>query len=340
MLRVRTPRSRAMPSSRNRLTRRAVIAGATAGTVALAADPASAQRRPSAPRTKGPRVWLDMDQQDLNEAYDQSVYAFNVENIQAREQETSDAALAQLVPSRVAYGTSDIEALTIFRAARANAPTLIFIHGGAWGDISSSRYAYLAENFVTAGAHFVAVDFIDVGRAGGNLFPMVDQCRRAVAWVYRNAASFGGSSSRIYLSGHSSGAHLAACVLTSDGASEALPADIVKGAVLASGIYDLKPVRLSNRSSYVKFTDEMEHALSPQRHVDRIRTPLILAYGTLETPEFQRHSRDFAAALTSAAKPVRLLPGKGYNHFDALETLANPYGFMGRAALEMLNLAT
>jgi arylformamidase len=327
-------------SSRNALTRRTVFAGAAAGTFALAADPASAQRVPTPPRTKGPLVWLDMDQQDLNEAYDQSVYAFNVENILAREREASAIALAKLAPERVAYGASDIELLTIFRTRRANAPTLIFIHGGAWGDVRASQYAYLAENFVTAGAHFVAVDFIDVGRAGGDLFPMVDQCRRAVAWIYRNAASFGGNSSGIYLSGYSSGAHLAACVLTSDWSSEALRPDLVKGAILASGIYDLKAVRLSNRSSYVKFTDEMEHALSPQRHVDRIRTPLIIAYGTLDTPEFQRHSRDFAAALTAAAKPVRLLVGRGYNHFDALETLANPYGFMGRAALEMLNLAT
>ena len=331
--------TRVLRKSDHKITRRAVLGAAAAGTLALAAEPARAQRLPAAPRSKGPLIWLDMDQQDLNDAYDQSVYAFNVENIQAREREASDAALAKLAPSRVAYGSSDVEVLTIFRTRRANAPTLIFIHGGAWGDIPASRYAYLAENFVTAGAHFVAVDFIDVGRARGDLFPMVDQCRRAVSWVHRNAASFGGSSSGIYLSGHSSGAHLAACVLTSDGSSEALPADVIKGAILASGIYDLKPVRLSNRSSYVKFTDDLEHALSPQRHVDRIRTPLILAYGTLETPEFQRHSRDFAAALTSAAKLPRLLVGKGYNHFDALETLASPYGFMGRAALEMLNLA-
>jgi arylformamidase len=83
----------------------------------------------------------------------------------------------------------------------------------------------------------------------------------------------------------------------------------------------------------------MEDALSAQRHLDRIRPPLILTYGTLETPEFQRQSRDFAAALTAVGKPVQLLVGQGYNHFETQETLANPYGFMGRAALEMMNLA-
>jgi len=90
--------------------------------------------------------------------------------------------------------------------------------------------------------------------------------RRALAWVYRNAKEFGGDASRLYVSGHSSGAHLAGVALVTDWRKEFdLPADTVKGGLLCSGIHDLKPVRLSARSSYVKFTDEMEHALSTQR---------------------------------------------------------------------------
>jgi arylformamidase len=104
-------------------------------------------------------------------------------------------------------------------------------------------------------------------------------------------------------------------------------------------MFDLKPVRLSKRSDYVKFTDEMEQALSSQRHLDKLNCPVTVAYGTLETPEFQRQSRDFAAAVQAAGKPVRLLVGEGYNHFEMLETLANPYGVLGRAVLEQMHLA-
>jgi arylformamidase len=103
-------------------------------------------------------------------------------------------------------------------------------------------------------------------------------------------------------------------------------------------MYDLKPVRLSARSSYVKFTDEMEHALSTQRHLDKLNAPTIIAYGTLETPEFQRQSRDFAEAVKKAGKPVEVLVGEGYNHFEIIETLANPYGVVGRAALAQMKL--
>ena len=72
-------------------------------------------------------------------------------------------------------------------------------------------------------------------------------------------------------------------------------------------MYDLKPVRLSKRSSYIKFTDAMEEALSAQRHIDRLNCPVVLVHGTNETPEFQRQSRDFAAAVTAAGKPATLV---------------------------------
>jgi arylformamidase len=325
----------------NGLTRRALVATAAGSALALAADPASAQRCPSPPRAKGPLVWMDMDQQELDEAYDQGVYAFNRDTIFERNAEANVRALQRIeAPQRVYYGSPEIEQVYIYRTRRPSPPTLIFIHGGAWLGGRASQSAYIAENFINAGANFVAVDFNNVTETGGDLFKMVDQCRRAVAWVYRNAASFGGSSGRIYLSGHSSGAHLAGCVLVTDWEREGLPLDMLKGALLGSGMYDLKPVRLSRRSTYVKFTDEMEQALSAQRHLDRINTPMVLTHGMLETPEFQRQSRNFAAALTAAGKSVRLLVGRGYNHFETQETLASPYGFMGRAALEMMNLAS
>jgi arylformamidase len=326
-------------TSESGLSRRAVVAGAAAGALALTAEPASAQRCPAPPRAKGPLVWLDLDQQELDDAYDQSVYAFNQSNIAGRRRASSDLVRSILgAPQRVAYGPTEIEKLDIYRTKRANAPINVFIHGGAWRNGHASDNAFLAEPFVNAGAHLVTPDFINVIEAGGDLFPMVEQVRRAVAWVYKNAASFGGDPNALYLSGHSSGGHLGGCIVTTDWAREGLPLDILKGALLGSGMYDLKPVRLSKRGEYVKFTDAMEQELSARRHLDRLHTPLILTHGTLETPEFQRQTRDFYAAVKAAGKPVELRVGQGYNHFETQETLGNPYGFMGRAAFQQMKL--
>ena len=298
-------------------------------------------------RAKGPIVWLDMDQQALDDAYDQLVYAPNRDQLTQRRIINSAAARKRIGdPLRFAYGPTPVEGLDVFRSIAESGgrtgggPVAIFVHGGAWRTGSASDYSFVAEPFVRAGGNFVVLDFTTVDDAGGSLFPMVEQVRRAIGWVYRNADKFGGDRERLYLISHSSGSHLAVCAVTHDWAKEGLPRDLLKGATVSSGMYDLKPVRLSKRSKYVKFTDAMEQELSAIRHLDRLATPLIVSYGTYETPEFQRQARDFAAAVKAAGKPVELLVGEAYNHFEMPETLANPYGLLGRAALAQMGLQT
>jgi arylformamidase len=294
----------------------------------------------SAARAQGPIVWRDMDQRELDDAYDQEVYAPNRAQVVERRIANSERTRQILgAPQRVAYGPTDIEQLDIFRTDRANAPVNIFIHGGAWRRNKAADYAVNAELFVRAGAHHVILDFINVDEAAGSLFPMAEQIRRAIVWVARNAESFGGDPDRLYLTSHSSGSQFGGVMVTTDWTQEGLPADLIKGATLCSGMYDLAPVRLSKRSQYVKFTDDMVEALSGQRHIDNLKTPLVLAYGTYETPEFQRQTRDFFAAVTKAGKPAELIVGQGYNHFELLETLASPYGLVGRAVLRQMGLS-
>src|SRR6516164_3424461 len=295
----------------------------------------------TAQRATGPIVWLDMDQQALDDAYDQLVYAPNRDQLTQRRIINIAATRKRIGdPLRFAYGQTPIEGFDVFPAggAKGGGPVAIFVHGGAWRTGSASDYSFVAEPFVRAGGNFVVLDFVTVDDAGGSLFPLVEQVRRAIGWVYRNADKFGGDRDRLYLISHSSGSHLAGCAVTHDWSKDGLPRDILKGATLSSGMYDLKPVRLSKRSKYVKFTDVMEQELSAIRHLDKLVTPLNISYGTYETPEFQRQARDFAAAVKAAGKPVELLVGEAYNHFEMLETLANPYGLLGRAALVQMGL--
>lgn len=320
------------------ITRRSVLAGAAA---AAAAAPALAQIPGQPNHVKGPRVFLDYDQAELDAAYDQSVYAPNQPQVTGRYVTNSEATRSRLgAPKQFAYGPTAVETLDVYPAKQANAPIHVFIHGGAWRGGKAKDYGFPAENFVNAGATYVVPDFVWVQDAGGDLGVMVDQVRRAVAWVYKNASSFGGDASRLYLSGHSSGGHLAGVILTTDWQKDFnLPADIIKGGVCGSGMYELSPVRLSARSSYVKFTDQMVAAYSSQRHIDKLNCPVTIVHGTFETPEFQRQNREFAAAVKAAGKPVELVVAQGYNHFEVMETLAHPYLFMGRAALQQLKLA-
>jgi arylformamidase len=326
------------------ITRRAILGGALA---AMSAGSLQAQQmqtflpRGIVPKPKGPRVFLDYDQEELDTAYVQGPWAPNADALREQQAQRNAATVARLGPPRqLSYGPTAIERLSLYTTERSNAPIHVLIHGGAWRVGSAARSLRFAEAYVDRGAHFIAVDFTSIDDAHGNLMTMVEQVRRAVAWIYRNAESFGGDSTQIYLSGHSSGGHLAATVLTTDWERDyGLPATPLKAAVVISGMYDLYPVSLSARREYVAFTPEVVDALSAIRHLDRLTVPVVVGYGTNETPEFQRQTREFVEAVRTAGKPIELLVGEGYNHFEMFNSLADPYGLMGRAMLRLMGLA-
>ena len=287
-----------------------------------------------------PFVYLTYDQRALDAAYDQKVYAPNRDQVQRRYAELSDAVRVRLgTPARFRYGPSAIERLDVFRTTRPNAPIFAFVHGGAWKASPSDRFAFPAELFAESGAHYVLIDFAGVEDLDGDLRPIVAQVRSAIAWLYENASRFDGDRDRIFLGGHSSGAHIVGCVAVTDWGSVDTPSDVLKGLLCCSGMYDLYPVSLSKRSAYVRFDADTIESLSSCRHVDRISAPVIVAYGAEETPEFQRQGRDFAAALERAGKDVRQIVAPGYNHFEIVETLGNPFGILGRAALAQMTLS-
>jgi arylformamidase len=322
----------------NLISRRSLLGTAAA----MAATPALAEecRVGPPPHEKGAKVWMDMDQVELDASYDQAAYAPMINQFTQRFASISETTRARLgAPKRFAYGPTPIEALDLFPARTANAPIFVFVHGGRWIRGLASDYSYPADLFVNAGVNYVALDFIAVDAAGGDLRPMADQVRRGIAWVYKNAASFGGDTKRFYIGGHSSGGHLAGVAMVTDWKDFGLPADMITGGLLMSGMYDLKPARLSARSTYVKFDDDMEHSLSSMRHIALLRAPVTVTYGSFETPEFQRQSRDFAAAVKAAGKPVELVESANFNHFEMCESFGNPYGPNGLAALKLMKLA-
>jgi len=290
---------------------------------------------------KGPPVFMDYDQLELDASYDQVYYEPLIAQVGQRLDSSSDTARARIgAPQRSAYGPTEIEKLDIYRTNRPNAPIFVFIHGGNWLVGSAKQYGYPAEMFINAGAHYVTLDFIAIKEASGDLGTMAAQVRRGIAWVYKNAASFGGDPERIFIGGHSSGGHLCGVALVTDWQKDfGLPENTVKGGLCMSGMYEITPVRLSWRRTYVNFTDAMVDAMSAQRHIDRLHAPITVTYGTLETPDFQRQSRDFAAAVKAAGKPVQVIEAPNYHHLEMVESLGNPYGPNGRAALALMKLA-
>jgi arylformamidase len=259
------------------------------------------------------KVFRDYDQKALDDQYEQRVWVPHADEIIKRYAAASDSVRERLGEPKVErYGPSAPETLDIYGAGRK---AFVFVHGGAWKRQSSREQAFPAEAIIAAGAAYVALNFAKLPAV--TLPEMAGQVRRGIEWVHANL------SKEVVLCGHSSGAHLAGCALTR------IPS--IKTALLVSGVYDLLPVRLSARNEYVRLDERLEHEYSPIRHVDKIRCPVTVAWGEKEGAEFFRQSKEFAEKLHAPA-----LVGKGLNHFEIVETLADPRSPLGRAALNML----
>jgi len=261
------------------------------------------------------KVFRDYDQAQLDAQYEQRSFVPHADTIIQRYIAASDAVRARLgEPETLTYGPSAVELIDLYGGEREK--ILVFVHGGAWKRQGRRAQAFAAEPFVRAGAAYAAVGF---GLLPSITLPeMAGQVQRALVFIQDKY-----KPRRLILVGHSSGAHLSACALTRT--------DFVSEALLVSGVYDLLPVRLSARNEYVRLDERLEDEYSPIRHAAKIRCPVTVAWSEKEGAEFTRQSREFAQKLQA-----RTILGKNLNHFEIVETLADPASPLGRAALNML----
>lgn len=285
------------------------------------------------------RDWRELSQQELDDNYNQNSLVPDNSYFRDKKKRESERARASLkCILDVPYGPTLKEKLDIFPAAKKGAPIQIFIHGGAWKSGNKSDVSYPAPIFHAAGANYVAVNFASVPEV--MIEEQVRQCRAAIAWVYRNAASFGGDPDKLYVCGHSSGAHVTGMMVVTDWEGVyGLPADILKGAAPVSGMFDLEPVRHSWRNTYLHLDEERARALSAIHRIPKTKIPLVVGVGTGELQEFQRQSHAFVAAWRAAGQSCDFLVVEGKNHFEMGAEFGDPDSPVIRAILRQMTLA-
>ena len=290
--------------------------------------------------TDEPKVYLDYTQKELDDAFEQTVWAPNFEELRDKNKARCTEIRARFEHFERRYGEGLHETVEIVPARQANAPVLLFVHGGRWRPQPDNAFVYFADTVVNAGAHLVAARFstLDPPKAATRMPDMIAELRRAVAWLGASAASFGGDPDRIHIIGHSSGAHLTSVLLTTDWTRFGAPAGVLKSGTCVSGMYELRPVLLSARSAYVKLTPEEEDAFSAIRNLDRLACPITVAYGSKESPEFQRQGRSFAAALRGRGATAKELVLAGLNHFEGIRSMIEPQSPLARQVFGQMGL--
>jgi arylformamidase len=261
------------------------------------------------------------------------------EHPQIFERWAKASALAREQGSRrldLRYGQGPSETLDLFPSPHADAPVLVFIHGGWWRSLDKSQHSLIAPAFKNEGACVVIPNYA--------LCPAVTvpditmQMVKALAWTYRNIKKYGGDPSRITVVGHSAGGHLAAMLLTCIWPAYAkdLPTDLVKGAMSISGLYDLEPIMHTPfLQESLRLTPEQVQKVSPALLPAPKKGVLYTVVGADESPEFLRHNQLIQTAWGKKTVPVcESIPGR--NHFSVLEDLTAPWSHLHQLAMRLV----
>lgn len=223
----------------------------------------------------------------------------------------------------IAYGAHERQKWDLFPSAEPTAPCLVFIHGGYWQRGSRAAVSVLAEG-VRANGWSVAFPGYRIAPEV-RLTDIAADIRAALDWLVVDGPDHG-VAGPIVVAGHSAGGHLTALALSHPS---------VMAGLAISGVFELGPIRDTNLDEKLRLTDEEVASLSPLR-LPAVNKPLAIAYGTVELTALVEDSRALHAHRAAAHVPGALLPIPGANHFDIIDLLREPDGFLTRQLLDLL----
>lgn len=240
----------------------------------------------------------------------------------SRREAAAKAALAAFPARRwLAYGPHAVHRLNLFVPdGAANAPVLMFIHGGFWKSLDADLFSFLAPAFVPQGVILAVIDYPLM--PDSRMDQVVDACRLAVRWLHAHVADHGGDPNRLHISGNSAGGHLVAELAVDAGLQ-----GLIAGGTAISGIFDLAPVADSFQNDDLRLTPQEVAAFSPLARPEAPALPMIVAVGGRETAEFHRQSAAYAAKAGTSSMVVAET-----DHLTILlDAVANPASDLNRA---------
>ena len=246
----------------------------------------------------------------------------------------SEAARARLEGSlNLRYGSGPRQMIDLFPAAQPRG-ALLFIHGGYWRALDKRDHSFVAPPLVAQGIGVAVINYDlcpDVSIAH-----IVDECREAVAWLWREGTRYGVPAERLVVAGHSAGGHLAAMLVATDWSARGSPSELA-GAVAISGVFDLEPLVQVSFNADLKLDPARARAVSPIHLRPRSSVPMLVAAGADETSEFIRQSwllwERWPECHSRGRRGPLFVPER--HHFSVVSDLGDPASELVRQTLAM-----
>ena len=224
----------------------------------------------------------------------------------------------------IPYGSRPRQRLDVFSCGTAEAPTLLYIHGGYWQMGDKESYGFIGDSALASGYNFVLVEYTLAPEV--RMDEIVSEIHEAIDWVIVNIDEYGGDPRRVFISGHSAGGHLTAMGMSDQR---------VAGGIAISGLFDLEPIRLNYLNQKLGLDEAEMLRNSPMNNIPSEPSPLVVTVGLGELPELIRQSKDYYNAWQCQGHLGQYLPIPERDHFSVLEELAKPDGLI-LAALDDL----
>ena len=224
----------------------------------------------------------------------------------------------------IAYGERARHRLDICRPANAvAAPVVVFFYGGAWRSGNKGLYRYVAKALARRGYVAVVPDYRIYPEARYPDF--IEDAALAVRWVKDNASRFGGDPEKIFLKGHSAGAHIAAMLAVDArwlGHVGMVPGRDIAGLIGISGPYDYLPLR--DETLQVIFGGADRPETQPIFHVAPGAPPALLLTGSRDRLVDSGNSTRLAARLRAAGNAATVRTYRRVGHYLIIAALAPP----------------
>ena len=216
-------------------------------------------------------------------------------------------------------------------------PVVVFVYGGRWQSGQRSEYAFVGERLAEAGVLTMVIDY--------RLWPQVrfptfvDDTVRAIAWARTHAEQYGGDPKRIFLVGHSAGAHIAALIGTDARHLEAIkwrPRDLA-GVVGIAGPYDFLPLEDDDLRDMFG-PEALWPDSQPVNFVDGDEPPFLLLHGTTDLLVWLRNSERLQARFEAVGNPIELRRYPGVGHIRILSGFR--YAWLADTAEDVLDFVS